>query len=162
MTSDLNPRSATILQPAVDLTPHRSILAVESSPVVRRFMARALTQAGYGVVLVEQSEVALALLGRADFPADLVCIEQTPHDDAGLSLFAAARAIRPHLPCVLMATGGLREVAVRGRAAGVAAVVEKPFTVGILLEAVRGALAHGSPDALRIAMALYPTIGCHA
>lgn len=82
--------------------------------------------------------------------------------NSGLALCMAARRVRPGLPCLLAVAGHRPELVRQAREGGVAAVVEKPLSAAILLEAVRRALEHGAPDALRVAMAIYPSIGCHA
>lgn len=138
------------------------ILAVEPSPVVRAFMAHALGRAGYGVVFVEQPALALDLLRRSDFPVDLLYVDFVLPGMDGVELIGAVRAVRPGLKAILAISHHQPDLVKRAREVGALAVVEKPMSVAILLEAVRTGLRHALPDALRVAMALYPSIGCEA
>lgn len=118
------------------------ILLVEDEASVRRTVRRALERAGYAVLDSGTGEAALETArGSA---VDLLLTDVQLPDLQGPELADRLKAISPDLPVLYMS--GYSEVEVTESLAGDPStrLLEKPFTMEELLQAVRGALDAGS------------------
>ena len=110
------------------------ILVVDDEPSVRILIRRVLERAGFFPHLCEDAETALAHV--AEHPVDLVLVDQNLPQMSGRELVRRLRAGRQHLPVVMMTgapeTAGLDEDI---------EVLGKPFSLALLQETVRRALA---------------------
>lgn len=112
----------------------QTILVVDDEAVARRFLERALSRAGYHVMLANDGEQALAVLHATNRRVDLV-ITDLVMPGMGGHAFALNVAQLPSPPPVLYISGYERphgEIAKR--------FLQKPFTSDALLDAVRGLL----------------------
>jgi DNA-binding response OmpR family regulator len=123
----------------------RTVLVAEDELAVREFLRAALEQAGFAV------EVAPDGLAAGDlFVADpdrfaLVLTDVIMPGALGTDLAARARKLRPGVPVLFMsAFPGGAGVAPEPLPTG-EALLEKPFTVALLLEAVHGILGDAGP-----------------
>ncbi len=118
--------------------PHaRRILAVEDEPALARLLTLLLTQHGHSVETALSAEQALARL--AEGPYDVLLTDLgLGLGPSGWDLVAQARAGWPHLRLVLATGWGAHVDPAQVQAAGVAAVVPKPYRLADLLSAVGG------------------------
>ncbi len=140
----------TITEPGAvsALTPHDRtpvglalplILLVDDEPAVLRAAERGIRSAGMRVVTAPSASRALELLDTFDDIA-LMITDQTMPEMTGLSLAERVRDLRPTLPIILSTgyTGRLSNE--RLRAAGVRTMLDKPYTLAQLTDAIGVAL----------------------
>jgi PAS domain S-box-containing protein len=123
------------------LTPqgNETILLVEDDPAVRRTTASLLRMLGYHVVeALSREEAVRAARGTANL-ALLISDVVMPETD-GLELAAAVRLARPS--CRVLYISGYTQRAMLGGRSLDAPLLEKPYTVDQLAQAVRATLAH--------------------
>ena len=114
------------------------VLLAEDDPGVRRFVARALQQCGYRVLIAVDGEDALELFAAHREEIDLVvCDLAMPRRD-GRQLLEAVRREAPLLPAILMSGhGGFDEEPCLPSGVG---LLPKPFLPEDLAVAARRAL----------------------
>ena len=119
------------------------VLVVEDDAKIRRFLEKALKEAGYTV-----ETAADAASGRHQAlsgGADAVVLDLGLPDGDGLEVLKALRAAKLATPVlVLTAQGGSAE-RVRGLDAGADDYLEKPFALDEVLARLRALLRRGSP-----------------
>ena len=115
------------------------ILIVDDEPGILRATERGLTSAGMRVLTASSATMALELLaGRDDFA--LLITDQTMPGMTGLGLAEQVRAKRPTLP-IILSTGYAGLVsAERLQQVRIEMVLEKPYTLSQLTDAIQGAL----------------------
>ena len=106
------------------------ILVVDDHPEIRRFVARALTDARYAVLEAEDGAVALQILERGGVDIDLVLTDIRMPRLGGIEL-GRRIADRRWRVAVLYVTGGQDDASV-----AVEPLLWKPFSMGTLLETV--------------------------
>jgi DNA-binding response OmpR family regulator len=121
-------------------TPSRTILLAEDEPAVRDFVRAALGQAGFSVVAAPDGRAAGDLFAADPGRFDLILTDVIMPHALGTELVARARALRPGVPVLFISAfpGG----------AGAAPdplpvgenLLEKPFTMATLLDAVNRVL----------------------
>jgi PAS domain S-box-containing protein len=117
------------------------ILVVEDEPGVAKLARSILETEGYSVVPASTAREALEALRREGDEIDVVLCDVTLPDGNGRELRREALTDRPSLPFVLM-SGYTDDLALRqGDVPARVAFVEKPFTAGRMLRAVREVLA---------------------
>jgi len=135
-------------------TPGRKlrILVAEEEPLAAMVVEEIFLDQGYEVLLAEDGRAALDL-ARLE-PFDVLVTDLAMPRMPGWELIPLPRAERPGLPIVVM-TGFLPpgiDATLDGAGPGPLVVLQKPFDIGALLQAVEtvgGAEAH--PAALRVA-----------
>jgi len=123
-------------------TGDETILVVEDSAPVRRYVVRTLSALGYRVLEAADGPSALQVVDGAEAIDLLLTDVMMPGGLLGLELVAEARKRRPGLR-VLCMTGHADELGGRGDAPG-PPVLAKPFGRDALAQAVRRALSGGS------------------
>jgi CheY-like chemotaxis protein len=121
-------------------TGHETILVVEDSESVRKVAVSILRGLGYQVLEAEDGPSALALLAQPD-PIDLLFTDLImPNGIDGEELLKRARVLRPDLKALF--TSGYSEhfLQSRGSADSGVTLLNKPYRVQKLSEAVRAAL----------------------
>jgi two-component system cell cycle sensor histidine kinase/response regulator CckA len=116
-----------------------TILVVDDEAIARRFLERALTQAGFDVMLANDGEEALELL-RATRRKVAVVVTDLVMPGMGGHAFALEVSTLPSPPPVLYISAyesPQGEMAKR--------FLQKPFSADALVEAVRGLLSAGRP-----------------
>ena len=124
------------------------IVVVEDEPAIADFLVRGLEAAGYSVALATDgpSGERLVLGGEAD----LVVLDVMLPGKGGLEVLASIRAVRPHLPVIILSAKGEIEDRIAGLDSGAADYVTKPFSVPELLARIRAHLRTGSAEGGRI------------
>ena len=116
------------------------LLVVDDEPVIMRVVSEQLRRLGYRVTAVTDPEEALELLADDPDEYDLLLTDlQMPRMD-GVELAARVGRLRPELP-IILSTGNRWSVpASTARAAGVREIVDKPFRLEELAQALRKVL----------------------
>jgi PAS domain S-box-containing protein len=116
------------------------LLVVDDEPVIARVVSEQLRRLGYRVTAVNDPEEALELLAEEPDEYDLLLTDlQMPQMD-GVELAARVGRLRPELPVVL-STGNRWSVPTStARAAGIREIVDKPFRIEELAQALRTVL----------------------
>lgn len=138
------------------------VLLADDEPLVRRWVQRVLTDAGYEVVAVDDGQAALHELERAAY--DVVLSDITMPRLNGMALLVASVERDPSVPVILMTGAPEVDVVERAERAGVAQVLMKPMPSAAIAYAVGrcarlrriqilvASLCHGlSEDARRLA-----------
>jgi len=110
------------------------LLVVEDRESLRRMLERALTEAGHAVAAVDDVPAAAHALAAASF--DLVLTDLKLPSGSGLDVLAAARALKPPPPVVVMTAYGTVGAAVEAMKAGAADFLEKPVEIDHLYRLV--------------------------
>ena len=119
-----------------------AILVVDDEPGVRQLACRILEDHGYHTLQAGDGSEALELLGRAAESVAMVLTDIRMPSVSGLELERMMRARWPSIPVLLMSGETTQEwitQVIRDRALH---MLRKPFTVEVLLDAVREILEH--------------------
>ena len=123
--------------PVVRKIPRR-VLVVDDEPLIRWSVTETL--AGLGMD-VEQAHDAVSALRAITAPAggfDVIVLDLRLPDMKDLSLLATIRQVVPEATIVLMTAFGSDEILERAIALGACSVLNKPFELGTLIDAVYG------------------------
>jgi CheY-like chemotaxis protein len=116
------------------------VLLVDDEPCILDLVGRVLARRGHSASTAQDGEAAIAAL-RAGLAPDVVVTDLDMPRADGFAVLEAARAREPAIP-VVVASGSVGEEArARVIALGADAVLEKPFRLDDLVEAVERALA---------------------
>jgi DNA-binding response OmpR family regulator len=118
------------------------IVVVEDEPAIADFLVRGLEAAGYSVALATDGPSGERLV--LDGEADLVVLDVMLPGKGGLEVLEAIRAVRPHLPVIILSAKGEIEDRIAGLDSGATDYVTKPFSVPELLARIRAHLRTGS------------------
>lgn len=124
--------------PVVRKIPRR-VLVVDDEPLIRWSVAETL--AGLGMD-VEQAHDAVSALRAITLPGDgfdVIVLDLRLPDMKDLSLLATIRQVVPEATIVLMTAFGTDQILERAIALGACTVLNKPFELGALIDAVYGA-----------------------
>jgi CheY-like chemotaxis protein len=116
-----------------------TILAADDSPDVLAVLGKALTGAGFTVLLAPGGREAVELYRRHAEDIDLVLLDVRMPGLSGVEALAAIRGIRPAARCWFLT--GYSEVPLPAEVP----LLHKPFRVDELVSAVRAALATQAP-----------------
>jgi len=116
------------------------ILIVDDEEGIRRSAARVLRRSGYTVEEAEDGEQALALLGRAENPFDLVLSDLVMPRVGGLALYEKVQARGNGTRMLVMSGYTAEDVRALKTAQPGLRFLHKPWTVTDLLRRVRGIL----------------------
>ena len=114
-----------------------SVLVVDDEPVIRAFIARALTLAGIDVAVAANGREALRLVADGHVRPSVVVTDIEMPTMTGIELAARLLALRPALRIVMMTGDPDRAAAARGHPSIVDEVLLKPIRSRDLVEAVR-------------------------
>jgi two-component system response regulator GlrR len=120
------------------------ILVVDDDPTVLESCVETLEEAGYRPEGYTRGQAALDALVNAR--ADLLVVDWKMPGLDGLEVVRRARVLQPDVKAVMI-TADLPAIAGRALAAGVLQVINKPFTVQELVDAVRAIVGNPTPDA---------------
>ncbi len=118
------------------------VLLVEDDGHVRRSTADWLVDTGYQVTTAANAPQAERWLRQQAF--DVVVCDLHLGEDCGFAVLAAARAIRPEVPVVLLTGFATVATSIRALREGAADLVTKPFSDDELLDAMQRAIARGA------------------
>jgi DNA-binding response OmpR family regulator len=124
---------------------NKNILVADDDAAVRDSLKKLLEGAGYQVICAADGDQAEASVAKD--PVDLLILDLNLPKQDGWNVFGMANALRPLLPIVILT--GLREQAENSRLPGVAALLEKPVDVQVLLNVVSRLLAEPAEHRLR-------------
>jgi PAS domain S-box-containing protein len=120
--------------------PVEPILVVDDEEIVRRTAESMLKNRGYRVLLAEDGRQALELVRRAPSKVALVLLDMAMPVMGGEETFRELKRIRPDLP-VLVSSGYSEDEAIRRFGGlGVAGFIQKPYTLGALVDKVSALL----------------------
>jgi PAS domain S-box-containing protein len=114
-----------------------SILVVEDEAAVRSMMRRALEGAGYGVLEASGPDEALEVLAQANGKISLVLTDVVMAGASGRELAERITELIPGIPVLFTSGYTDGEIVRRGLLGPGAAFIQKPFTPGALVRAVR-------------------------
>jgi DNA-binding NtrC family response regulator len=118
------------------------VLLVDDESALVYLTARALEERGYRVNGCSSAAEALAAFKRDPLGVDLLVTDAKLQGMSGLELLEEMHALRPELRALLMSGSVDEELRARAAAAGAAAVLCKPGTIGELAASIdRAALA---------------------
>jgi signal transduction histidine kinase/ActR/RegA family two-component response regulator/PAS domain-containing protein len=112
------------------------VLFIDDEPMLNRSGARVLERCGYRVTAFADPRAALEQLGRQPDDFALVITDMNMPDLSGLEVARAVRARRPDLPILLLSGNLAQEVRAEAAELGIQSVLQKPWTVDDLAEAV--------------------------
>jgi CheY-like chemotaxis protein len=115
------------------------VLLVDDEPAILRAAERSIVSAGMRALTAQSGAMALDLLDDFDDIAVLIT-DQTMPGMTGLTLAEHVRTLRPSLP-IILSTGYTGRVSPeRLREARIETVLDKPYTLSQLTDAIDGAL----------------------
>ncbi|HEX4825131.1 MAG TPA: PAS domain S-box protein [Candidatus Polarisedimenticolaceae bacterium] len=117
------------------------ILYVDDEPSLVELLKAQLEMLGYRVTACESSVEALATFKAAPLDFDVLITDLTMPGMSGAELAEAALKIRPNLPVVVATGYGHVMGENKARALGLRRVLNKPFSMAVLDEAIQEALA---------------------
>jgi CheY-like chemotaxis protein len=115
------------------------VLVVDDEPVIRAYVARALTLAGMDVAVAASGREALRLVADGQVRPAVVVTDIEMPGMTGIELAARLLALRPTIRIVMMTADPERAAAARGHPSIVDEVLEKPVRMAELVQAVRPA-----------------------
>jgi CheY-like chemotaxis protein len=118
------------------------ILLVDDEPGILRAAERGIVSAGMRALTAGSASAALDMLDDFDDIAVLIT-DQTMPGMTGLTLAEHVRTLRPTLPIILSTGYTGRISAERLQVARIEAVLDKPYTLTQLTDAIHGALRTG-------------------
>jgi CheY-like chemotaxis protein len=122
------------------------VLVVDDEPVVRAYVARALTLAGFAVTVAQGGREALRLVAEGRVRPTVVVTDIEMPEMTGIELAARLLALRPRLRIVMMTGDPARAEAARLHPSIVDEVLLKPMRPDALVSAVRP-IGGGTPVA---------------
>jgi len=117
-----------------------TILVAEDDDGVRNLILSTLTRGGFTVLVAADGREAMRLIESNDLSIDVLVSDITMPGMGGLELVALARAKRPGLALVMM-SGTNRSELRSGAVAGDVTLLEKPFALHELTDAIDSAIA---------------------
>jgi len=120
------------------------ILIAEDEEALRGFIARALMQDGHAVTTANDGAEALDLLARQRGTFELLLTDIRMPVMDGIALALAAARDHPKVTILLMTGFADQRERAHGLDALIHDVITKPFSLGTIREAVRGALTAGA------------------
>ena len=113
------------------------VLVVDDEPVIRAYVSRALSLAGFEVTVAADGREALRLVAEDRVRPAVVVTDIEMPGMTGIELAARLLALRPALRIVMMTGDPIRAEAARGHPSIVDEVLLKPMQTAALVEAVR-------------------------
>jgi len=114
------------------------ILCADDEPSICLCVVQVLSRAGYIVVVVSDGQKAWETLERGDF--DLLLTDHNMPGLTGCELVARARQHGMKLPVIVMSAQPQSLLTPATESLQIATFLQKPFSVGELTDAVKGAL----------------------
>lgn len=124
-------------EPPSDAGSGLEVLVVDDEPVVRAYVARALTLAGFDVAVAAGGREALQLVAEGRVRPAVVVTDIEMPGMTGIELAARLLALRPALRIVMMTGDEARAQAARGHPSIVDVVLLKPMRTDALVRAVQ-------------------------
>jgi CheY-like chemotaxis protein len=123
--------------PVARKTPRR-ILVVDDEPLIRWSVTETLAGLGLDVEQAGDAASALRLVVGGPRAFDIILLDLRLPDMRDLSLMGTRRQLQPDASIILMTAFGTDEIVEHAIELGVEAVLNKPFELGTLVDAVYG------------------------
>jgi DNA-binding NtrC family response regulator len=123
--------------PAARKIPRR-VLVVDDEPLIRWSVTETLAELGLDVEQASDAASALRAITTNALAFDVVVLDLRLPDMKDLSLLGTIRQLLPDASVVLMTAFGTDEVVERAISLGAVTVLNKPFELGRLIDAVYG------------------------
>jgi PAS domain S-box-containing protein len=125
------------------------VLVVDDELSVAKFVGEVLRNAGYDALVFNDSTAARNFIRAHPTQIGLILTDQSMPQVNGFDIATAARAASPPLP-VVMLSGFADRGDARLKQAGIAQLIEKPFRIELLLQAVRSHMRSVPSPHLRV------------
>ncbi len=124
----------------------RLLMLIDDEPAQSRLITALAAREGWRVLVVRDSETAIATLGtRQGMQLSAIILDQwVPGDDA-CTLIAELKSRRPALPILMLTTSASPLLAVEAMRAGARDYLVKPVAPDRLMQALRAATTHEAP-----------------
>ena len=126
-----------ISAPVMRKTPRR-VLVVDDEPLIRWSVTETLAGLGLDVEQAHDAISAMRAITATGEPFDVIVLDLRLPDMNDLSLLATIRQILPEAAIVLVTAFGTDEILERAIELGACTVLNKPFELGALVDAVYG------------------------
>jgi CheY-like chemotaxis protein len=120
----------------------KQILVIDDEPSIRFLLGKMLEREGYAVITAADGEEGMKLFQESPF--DLVITDIIMPEKEGIEIIMEIKNEHPDIPVIAISGGGFNSPGSYldiARAAGAAAVLEKPVEKEILLSQVQNLLA---------------------
>jgi len=124
--------------------PDRTVLVVDDEEIVRTTATTALKRAGFSVRVAANGAEALDIL-RSGASVSLVILDLTMPVMTGEQALPLIKEMRPEMPIILSSGFNEAEVSRRFSSAGLAGVLQKPYTISAIVSKVTQALERVHP-----------------
>lgn len=111
------------------------ILVVDDEQSMRELLAIVLRREGYEVLLAENGQTALDILGRV--PVELLISDIKMPDMSGVDVLRAAKQADPHILGIMITAFASTETAIEAMRLGACDYLSKPFDIDLLKMKVR-------------------------
>lgn len=122
-----------------------TILVVDDEPNIRRVLEAVLARDGHTVLTAENGKKGLDVLSR-ESTVDILISDLIMPDINGVELLAAAKAINPNLPVLMITAHGTIKSAVDAMKLGALDYIPKPFDLDEIKLVVKNALDRKNLD----------------
>ncbi len=126
-----------ISAPAAGKLPRR-VLVVDDEPLIRWSVTETLAGLGLDVDQANDAASALRTITTPGPAFDVIVLDLRLPDMKDLSLLGTIRQLQPDASIVLMTAFGTDDIVERAIALGACSVLNKPFELGKLIDAVYG------------------------
>ena len=123
---------------------HR-ILIIDDEPHILMMLKKMMERAGYEIDLASNGKEGIELFQKS--PADLVITDIIMPEKEGLETIREMKRIHPRLKIIAMSGGGkisAENYLETARIFGATRIIEKPFTQGEMIAAVKELIASGN------------------
>ncbi len=117
---------------------HESVLLVDDEVTLSKNIVRFLARAGCDVVATRSIAEAKDVLDHCDIKA--ICLDLNLPDGNGLDFLCEIRQSEPDLPTIVITGVATQEIKSRAFRLGAQELLEKPFSLVVLKEALQRAL----------------------
>jgi len=118
-----------------------TILLVDSSEIVREAAVTVLERSGYQATALSNADAALDLFASEVMRWSLVILSMELQHTNGIRLAQMLHRLQPDLPVLLCTTSAQEPSEAECEAAGITAIIQKPFSHTSLLDAVANAVS---------------------
>jgi CheY-like chemotaxis protein len=145
-TTEARREEESVQTAAPALARKATVLLVDDEEMIREAAAAALESIGLEILVAADGREALEIVRREGLKVDVVLMDLTmPHMD-GREAFQAIRRICPHMPVILSSGYNEHESVQAFMGRGLAAFLQKPYTLRSLEQTVLEVLARTQPD----------------
>jgi DNA-binding NtrC family response regulator len=123
--------------PAARKHPHRA-LVIDDEPLIRWSVSETLRELGLDVEQAGDAASALRQITSSRLTFDVILLDLRLPDTRDLSLMGTLRQLQPDASIILMTAYSTDDIVARAIALGAKAVLDKPFELGTLVDAVYG------------------------